>query len=122
MTILVRNLEPVPVGAVITGWDVEPGEWEMRQGVDTDGDDKADAALRTASLRFERTAEAELRFAPAATTVITLKQKSKGTPYRQRPDWGIGPDDVKLEGATVKVRVHSLGSVAARDHRRAARP
>ena len=37
----------------------------------------------------------------------------KGVPYWSRPDLGIGPGDVKVEGGRMKVTVHSLGSVDA---------
>jgi hypothetical protein len=31
--------------------------------------------------------------------------------YWERPDLGIGPEDIKITGKTVIVRVHSLGAV-----------
>jgi CARDB len=48
-----------------------------------------------------------------ATTVVTLKLVSKGAPYWERPDLGIGQEDVKVQGRQVQVTVHSLGSVDA---------
>ena len=43
--------------------------------------------------------------------MVTLKLVSKGTPYWERPDLGIGKEDVKVKGRQVRVTVHSLGSV-----------
>jgi hypothetical protein len=65
------------------------------------------------SAEFERSKDVTLTFAPHATTVIEMNLLSKGVPYWSRPDLGIGADDVKVEGKSVKVTVHSLGSVDA---------
>jgi hypothetical protein len=97
----------------MTAWGVDPGKWEVVQGVDTKGNDTADSALSTRTVELERSTDLELTLAPRATTVITLKQVSKGTPYWERPDLGIGKEDVKVQGKQVRVTVHSLGSVDA---------
>ena len=44
---------------------------------------------------------------------LELKLVDKGVPYWSRPDLGIDPGDVKVEGRSMKVTVHSLGSVDA---------
>jgi Concanavalin A-like lectin/glucanases superfamily len=110
--IIAYNLDPVAVKAKMTGWEIDPGKWEIAQGVQG----SADAALRDVSTRteeFERSRDVEITFPPHATTVIELKLVAKGVPYWSRPDLGIGEDDVKVEGGRMKVTVHSLGSVAA---------
>jgi hypothetical protein len=43
--------------------------------------------------------------------VLTLKLKTPGKPYWERPDLGINREDVEVQGREVRVRVHSLGSV-----------
>jgi len=113
MTVIAYNLETSPVTAVMTGWDIDPGEWEVTEGIDADGDDVPESVSRTYTVTFERTKSMELLFRPRTTTIIRLKLKSKGTPYWRRPDLGIGEDDVRVDGSTVRVTVHSLGSVAA---------
>jgi len=62
---------------------------------------------------FERSKDMELTFAPHTTTVVELKLVKQGVPYWSRPDLGISADDVKVEGRTMKVTVHSLGAVEA---------
>ena len=111
--ILVYTLDPKPVEATMTGWDVEPGIWEVTQGWDTNGDEKADTILSTKVVNWERSNDINLTFAPQKTTVLMLKLKSKTLPYWQRPDLGIGKEDIEVVGNTVRVIVHSLGSVAA---------
>jgi hypothetical protein len=114
MKIIAYNFDNSPVfQAEMTAWDIDPGVWEITQGVDTDGDDEPDKGARTWSADLERTGTLNIDFAPRSTTILILKQKSKGIPYWERPDLGIGKDDVTVQGNTVKVRVHSLGSVDA---------
>ena len=73
------------------------------------------SSVRTVDL--ERTGELALTFPPRAETTIELELVSKGVPYWSRPDLGIAPRDVRLDGETLSVTVHSLGAVAARPSR-----
>jgi hypothetical protein len=111
MKIIAYNLDQAPVQATLTAWGVDPGKWEVVQGVDTKGDDAADSSLSTRTVDLERSTDLQLTLPPRATTVLTLKLVSKGTPYWERPDLGIGKEDVKVQGKQVRVTVHSLGSV-----------
>ena len=109
--VIAYNLATTPVKAAMTGWNIDPGIWEISQGVDTNNDDTADQSIETSSAPFERTQSVELTFAPRTTTVLTFKLKSPGKPYWQRPDLGIDPRDVEVHGNELRVTVHSLGSV-----------
>ena len=62
---------------------------------------------------FERSTSLDFTFPPHTTTVLELKLVTKGIPYWSRPDLGIDPDDVKIDGNRLKVTVHSVGSVDA---------
>jgi hypothetical protein len=97
----------------MTGWNDDPGLWEITQGVDTDGDDLADESLSTRTAVFERSRSVEFTFAPGATTVLTFKLKTPGTPYWTRPDLGLDPGDVVVADRAVRVTVHSVGAVPA---------
>jgi hypothetical protein len=114
-TVIVFNLENGPVDATMTGWSVAPGTWEVVEGIDTNDDDRADTITRSRTVEFERSGDIELTFPPKQTTVVKLKLKKRGTPYWKRPDLGIGDDDVTIEGGTVSVIVHSLGSVKSEE-------
>ena len=37
--LILFNLSDVPVTASMTGWNVDPGRWELMQGIDNNGDD-----------------------------------------------------------------------------------
>ena len=111
--IVAFNLDSQPVRAELTGCNVAPGTWEIVQGIDTNNDDTGDGNLQTRSVPFERTRSVELTFPPRVTTVLTFRRTAPGTPYWQRPDLGLDPQDVVVSGRTVRVTVHSLGSVDA---------
>jgi hypothetical protein len=63
-----------------------------------------------ASVAFERTVGVDMTFAPGKTTTweFTL-QTPAATPVTERPDLGIGRDDVKATRSGLTVTVHSLG-------------
>jgi hypothetical protein len=81
----------------MTGWSVTAGQWTMTGA----------GAPRT--LTLERSASTEVTFAPGETTLDFALVKA-GTPVEQRPDLGIGADDIALAGRRVTLTVHSLGA------------
>jgi hypothetical protein len=113
LKIVVYNLDAVPVKTQMTGWEIDPGRWEITQG--TRGNAGADSVenVSTRTESFERSTSLDFTFAPHTTTVLELKLVEKGVAYWSRPDLGIGADDVKVEGNHIRVTVHSLGAVDA---------
>jgi hypothetical protein len=97
----------------MTGWEIDPGKWEITQGTRGDADTDPLQNVSTRSEEFERSRSLEVTFAAHTTTVLELKLVDKGVPYWSRPDLGISADDIKVEGNRMKVTVHSLGSVDA---------
>ena len=117
--IVAYSLDSVAVRAQMTGWEIDPGTWTMTQGtVHGLGDamPAPDAKLtgaETKSVAFERSKSIDVTFAPRTITVIELTLKTKGDPYWSRPDLGIDPEDVKVDGRKITVTVHSVGAVDA---------
>jgi hypothetical protein len=111
--VIAYNLETAPVHATMTGWHLDPGLWEMTQGLDTNDDDVADAPVTTSIVPLARSRSVELTLAPRAATVLTFKLKTPGTPYWSRPDLGLDRQDVVITGREISVTVHSLGAVEA---------
>jgi hypothetical protein len=97
----------------MTGWHLDPGLWEMTQGLDANDDDVADGPITTTTIPLARSRSVELTFAPRAATVLTFKLKTPGTPYWSRPDLGLDRQDVVVNGRQISVTVHSLGAVGA---------
>jgi hypothetical protein len=107
------NLSDHPVTATLTGWGVAPGQWRISQGLDADGDDKADGAPTVRSLDFEKGGDITVVLPPMQTTVLDLSLEKPGQPVWARPDLGFGAYDVVRKGRSVSVTVHSLGAVAS---------
>ena len=112
MKIVAYNLSPAAVKATMTAWDIEPGRWEIVQGVDRNGDDVVDGDSTTTTVELERTGSIELTFPPRVNTILSLRLITKGIPYWERPDLGISRDDVVVQGRIISVTVHSLGAIA----------
>ena len=110
--ILAYNLDDKPINAKMTGWEIDPGEWEIKQGTqESENQPLSNVSSRIAT--FERSRSIDVTFAPRTTTVLELTLKQKGTPYWSRPDLGIDPEDVTITGRRISVKVHSLGAVDA---------
>jgi hypothetical protein len=111
--VIAYNLDSEPVKAHMTGWEIDPGKWQITQGTQINATTGPihDATTHTAD--FERSTTLDLTFPPHTTTTLELKLVEKGVPYWSRPDLGLDPDDVKVEGNRMRVTIHSLGSVDA---------
>ena len=113
LKIVVYNLDAVPVTTRMTGWEINPGKWEITQGTRGNAETDPVENISTRTAGFERSTSLDFTFAPHTTTVLELKLIEKGVPYWSRPDLGIDSEDVKVEGSRMTVTVHSLGSVDA---------
>jgi hypothetical protein len=117
--IVAYNLDQNPVRANMTGWEIDPGQWTITQGTQSNygnrqvADDAPINDQTTKTVAFERSTSLEVTFPPRTTTVIELTLKEKGTPYWSRPDLGIDSEDVKVAGSSIAVTVHSVGAVDA---------
>jgi len=96
------NLSAKPIKATMTGWMVAPGTWKM-----------SGMGIKTRTFTFERSAGVNLAFAPHQTTLLDFELVTPESSTSDRPDIGIGPDDVKLDAGKVTVTVHSLGAANA---------
>lgn len=107
--VIAYNISKQPVKAVMTGWNINSGQWEMKSGKGDAADGLGgDAAV--ASVNLEKTASVDVTFAPGETTVYEFTLKAPGDVVSERPDLGIGVDDVKVSKGRVDVTVHSLGA------------
>jgi hypothetical protein len=110
--VIAYNLDDKPVSAQMTGWEIDPGEWEIKQSTQT-ADSAPLSGTTTRTETFERSRSLDVTFAPRTTTALELTLKQKGVPYWSRSDLGIDPEDIKIEGHRIAVTVHSLGAVDA---------
>ncbi|MFV0624368.1 LamG-like jellyroll fold domain-containing protein [Sphingomonas sp. ac-8] len=110
--VVAYNTSDRPQRATMTGWSVDPGRWTMKAATSSDGGTTL-APGETRQLTLERSASTEVVFAPGTTTVLDFALDQPGSPVAQRPDLGIGTDDVAVQGRRVTVTVHSLGALPA---------
>jgi hypothetical protein len=110
--VIAYNLDNEPLAATMTGWDVAPGVWRVTQRVPGSGS-AVERGGQSRHVEFERTRGLNFTFAPHVSTELDLELETAGQPMWDRPDVGIGTDDVHVSKGTVRVIVHSLGSVAA---------
>ncbi len=107
------NTADSPVTAVLTGWDVLGGTWEIVQEEETPEGGKSVPVKRR--MEFGRNRSVPVAFPARRTTFITLRLVGKGVDYAGRPELGIGPEDIRVsDDGRIRVTVHSLGGVAAK--------
>ena len=99
--VIAYNTSDVAQRATMTAWNVTAGTWRITGGG------------ATTTVPLERSLGTEVVFAPHATTVIEAALVTPTTPVEQRPDLGIGRDDVAVKGRSVTLTVHGLGAVAS---------
>lgn len=99
--VIAYNTSDVPQRATMTAWNVTAGTWRVTSGG------------TATTVPLERSLGTEVVFAPHATTVIEAALVTPTTPVEQRPDLGIGTDDVAVTGRSVTLTVHGLGAVAS---------
>ncbi|MDV3467206.1 LamG domain-containing protein [Stenotrophomonas sp. C3(2023)] len=112
-TVTSYNLGKRRISAAMTGWNVAPGTWTVRSGVDSNGDGRIDGRAVERDVQLETSMATELQFQPGRTEIFEFTLKRPGTPVEQRADLGIGRGDVRVQGRQVEVTVHSLGHVAS---------
>jgi hypothetical protein len=110
--VIAFNLSDRPVEATLTGWDVTAGRWRVTEGLDSDGDDLAEAP-QSRTISFERTTPVPVRLEPKRTTVLEFALEEADSNAGRRPDVGIGRGDVRRERGGYAVTVHSLGAIDA---------
>jgi len=92
--------------------DIIPGQWKIRQGLDTTGDQQIDRYSSEEIVDLQRDDIVNFQFEPREHTIIQMElvePAAKG--YWERADLAIGRDDVNVSGDRVTVRVHSLGAI-----------
>ena len=112
LRIVVYNLSDRDVFADVIGQVVKPGLWEVVTGVDTNDDDRADENVERREVPFAYTERARVAFAAGKTTVVEMRLLKEDTPYWQRPDLGVGENDIQVFDHGINVRIHSLGAVS----------
>jgi hypothetical protein len=108
--VLAYNMSAAEQRATMTAWNVTAGNWTMNAATSADGGKTLVRAGPARTLLLERSAPADVAFKPGTTTVLDFALLTPSVPVEQRPDLGIGSDDVVVQGNHLAVTVHSLGA------------
>jgi hypothetical protein len=74
--IIAYNLDPVPVKSKMTGWEIDPGKWEITQGVQGASGDAALSDVSTRTVEFERSRDHSLGSVDAPASKVVLRDKA----------------------------------------------
>ncbi|OYQ32886.1 hypothetical protein CHU95_19310 [Niveispirillum lacus] len=113
MRILAHNLSDTPVTARIIGADVAAGDWTLAEGIDTDGDDRADSTPNSSKIIFGEGKSVAVTLTPGQTHVLELTLSGPEQDLTGRPDLAVAARDVVRAKGKVDVTVYNIGSVPA---------
>lgn len=117
LRVAVYNFDVKPRKLHMRAWELEPGKYQMRQGVDVDQNDQIDGKPATREIALRRGSAIELDAPPGQVFLIELEQTQAQLRPELLPDLAVGKGDIFYDRATdrLKVVVHNIGSAAARD-------
>jgi hypothetical protein len=109
------NFDDQPRRVRLRVWELEPGQYQVREGADTDHDDQIDGAPATREVHLERASTIELDLPPQHVHVVELEQTQAQPQPELLADLAVDDDDIFYDKATdrLKVVVHNLGAAAA---------
>ena len=104
---------PSPSQRSMTGWEIDPGKWEITQGIQGSSPNCSIAQNVEHPHRRLRTQPrvSTSPLPPHTTTVIELKLSRRASPTGRDLTSASMKTTSKVEGNRIKVTVHSLGSV-----------
>ena len=103
------NFESRSQSGALRVWHLAPGRYEVRSGVDLDGNDTIDRGLETRRLELKRYETIPVTLPTHAAFVVEARLVEKGTPLHQRCDLAVTHEDAVRKGRGLSVKVHNLG-------------
>ena len=111
---MVYNMEEKSVDAGISLWDVLPGKWTVRQGIDLNADQQIDHDDSKQTVYVENGTELDLSLAPGAYNIIHFElEEPSQTSYAERPDLAICASGISIKNSEITARVYSQGAVGS---------
>jgi hypothetical protein len=90
-------------------WRLPHGRYQVRIGIDDNGDDQPDSAIQERAMVLARYDAVTFTAQPGCVYVLDLELSEKLEDMTRRPDLGLDPWDVRVEGNAVLVTVHNIG-------------
>ncbi|MEK7269645.1 MAG: hypothetical protein AAB215_01740, partial [Planctomycetota bacterium] len=113
--VLLYSFRDAPADAAARVWSLEPGEYEVVSGPDSNGDDLLDRPASVRRLSLRRASRIPLRIPPRQPWILEIRQIRKGPALLPRLDLAIAPRDVRFDPASgrLSVLVHNIGTAKA---------
>jgi len=110
------NLESSEVSAGMTLWDIRPGKWRIRCGIDTNDDQIIDGRPEESIESLERGKSILVKLKPGKYNIVSLELLEPSLKSNNElPDLAIENADVKVSGNVVRVRIHNIGAVSSEE-------
>lgn len=115
LRVAVYNFDEKPRPVRMRVWELAPGKYELREGRDTDQDDRIDGKPRTRALTLDRGTPIEMTLPQRQVHIVELTQQAAQPRPERLADLALGAGDVFYDKATdrLKAVVHNIGSAAA---------
>jgi hypothetical protein len=103
------SFEPREQSGLLRVWNLAPGTYTVRQGVDTNGDDRIDGETKVETMKLKRYEAIPITLPSRQLWIVEAECQSKETPLHERCDLAISAEDAVLEAGTLTVVAHNLG-------------
>lgn len=113
LTVLLYNFSSEPLDGKMRVWTLQPGRYQLRLGVDRDNDDAPDESLEQHEVTLQRADRVSLTLPPKQVLVLELTQTEAYPKLFPLPDLAISAKEIHIEGDTLVVPIHNIGSADA---------
>jgi len=113
LTVLLYNFTSEPLEGKMRVWTLQPGSYQLRLGIDSDSDDAPDTSLEQRAVTLQRADRLPLTLPPNQVVVLELNQTEAHPKLFPLPDLAISAREIHMEGDTLVVPVHNIGSADA---------
>jgi hypothetical protein len=103
------NFESQTQNGKLRVWRLVPGTYMVRQGVDTNGDDRIDGEAKTETMKLKRYEVIPVVLPSRKLWIVEAECQSKETPLHQRCDLAVSAEDAVLETGKLTIVAHNLG-------------
>lgn len=113
LTVLLYNFDSKPLKGRMRVWTLRPGRYQLHLGIDNNNDDTPDVELEQRAVMLQRADIILLTLPPKQVVVLELTQTEAHPALFPRPDLAISAREIHIEGDTLAVPVHNIGSADA---------
>jgi hypothetical protein len=103
------SFENSPMRGALRVWDLVPGTYEVRSGVDGDGDDRIDGEAKAVRMELKRYETIPIALPTGKLFIVEARCVKKDVALHDRCDLAVTHEDALRQGDTLTVVAHNLG-------------